>query len=118
VQGQAEDIVGTLGRSRGDVAFVYRHKTADLFMAAATMGALAAGGDAAAVDAAEDYALHLGFAFQHEDDLLDGDSPFGNEETERLVREHTQAAVAALKGLPGDTKFLTQLAERLIGRKK
>jgi len=117
VRGQVEDIVGTQGRSRGDVAFVYLHKTADLFIAAAKMGALAAGGDAAAVNVARDYAQHLGFAFQHQDDLLDGDSPFGADEAERLVREHTRAAVAALTRLSGDTTFLTQLAERLIGRK-
>jgi len=116
VRGQVEDIAGTRGRSENDIGFVYRHKTADLFVAAAVMGALAADGDAAAVAAAQNYALNLGLAFQHEDDLLDGDSPFAPERTEELVRIHTQAAVDAVVGLPGDTTFLTQLAERLTGR--
>jgi len=62
------------------------------------------------------FALNLGLAFQYEDDLLDGDSPFSKEKTEALVRQTTDAARAALTGLPGDTSFLTALAERLVGR--
>ena len=61
-------------------------------------------------------ALNLGLAFQYEDDLLDGDSPFSKEKTESLVRQTTEAAVAALAGLPGDTSFLKALAEKLVGR--
>lgn len=115
VRGQVEDI----GRQDGfDVEFVYRHKTADLFMAAAAMGALAGGGDEAAVAALKDFALHLGMAFQFEDDLLDGDSPYGRAETEQLVNEHTAAAIAALSPLPGDTALLKSLAGKLVGRTK
>ena len=51
-----------------------------------------------------------------EDDLLDGDSPYPKEETERLVAETTAAAVAALAELPGDTAFLSALARKLVGR--
>jgi geranylgeranyl pyrophosphate synthase len=98
------------------VNFVYTHKTADLFVAAAAMGALAGGGDAASVEKLRTFALNLGLAFQYEDDLLDGDSPYSREKTEALVRETTAAAVAALEGLPGDTSFLKALAEKLVGR--
>ena len=98
------------------VEFVYRHKTADLFIAAAAMGAYAAGATAEQVAQLKDYACNLGLAFQYEDDLLDGDSPFSKEKTEALVRQTTDAARAALAGLPGDTSFLTALAERLVGR--
>ena len=63
------------------------------------------------------HALKLGLAFQYEDDLLDGDSPYARDVTERLVRETTAAAIEALKGLPGDTSFLASLAERLARRK-
>lgn len=62
------------------------------------------------------FALNLGLAFQYEDDLLDGDSPYPKEETERLVAETTAAAVAALAELPGDTAFLSALARKLVGR--
>ena len=112
VQGQVEDIAET-----GDVDFIYTHKTADLFIAAAVMGGYAGGGSEADVEALGKFALNLGLAFQYEDDLLDGDSPFSCERTEALVRETTGAAVAALASLPGDTSFLKSLAERLVGRK-
>ena len=46
VQGQVEDLVA--GK---DIPYVYLHKTADLFIAAAEMGGLAAGGSSAAVSA-------------------------------------------------------------------
>ena len=118
VQGQVEDIEAerSQGAQKGDIAFIYLHKTADLFMASAMMGGLAGGGSAENVDALRRFALNLGLAFQYEDDLLDGDSPYSREETERLVNETTAAAVSALDELPGDTAFLRDLARKLIGR--
>ena len=110
VRGQVEDLDGD------DVDFIYRHKTADLFVAAAVMGAYAGGGSDADIVRLRKYALNLGLAFQFEDDLLDGDSPYSMAETERKVAEHTSAAVASLEGLSGDTSFLAALAERLVGR--
>lgn len=121
VQGQVEDIaracaLGSDVPSVPDVSFIYTHKTADLFVAAATMGGYAGGGDAASVEKLRTFALNLGLAFQYEDDLLDGDSPYSREKTEALVRETTAASIAALAGLPGDTSFLKALAEKLVGR--
>jgi len=120
VQGQ----VGDLERERvtgngepGNVEFVYRHKTADLFIAAAKMGALAGGGSTAATEKLGEFALNLGLAFQYEDDLLDGDGAYSPEETRRRVDETTAAALAALEGLPGDASFLRDLARSLVGRK-
>ena len=121
VQGQVEDVEAE--RSRGSscsstsrIEFIYRHKTADLFIAAAAMGGLAGGGTAADIAALKEFALNLGLAFQYEDDLLDGDSPYPREKTEELVRETTSAAIAALGRLPGDTTFLRDLAQKLVGR--
>jgi len=125
VQGQVEDLKrdNIDGTSGGPaplpmelVGFVYTHKTADLFVAAAAMGGYAGGGDAASVEKLRTFALNLGLAFQYEDDLLDGDSPFSREKTEELVRHTTEQAIAALAGLPGDTSFLKALAEKLVGR--
>ena len=112
VRGQVEDIAS----GAKDVPFIYEHKTADLFMAAAVTGALAGGGDDTAVEKLRLYAYHLGLAFQYEDDLLDDDSPFGRDETERRVRSETDAALAALAGLPGDAGPLAELARGLVGR--
>ena len=122
VQGQVEDIQRNdrmfecLNVRIEDVDFIYEHKTADLFIAAAAMGGLAGGGSEADIAALKEFALNLGLAFQYEDDLLDGDSPYPKEKTEELVRETTAAAIAALGRLPGDTAFLRDLAQKLIGR--
>ena len=141
VQGQVEDLVvqsskfqvpgsrikgterehsvksGTLNLEPGTLSYVYEHKTADLFVAAACMGALAGGGTPEQVERLRVFALNLGFAFQYEDDLLDDDSPVSREETERRVRDYTTRAVAALEGLPGPVEFLANLAKRLVSRK-
>jgi len=116
VMGQVEDIRLAQGAEMEAVDFVYRHKTADLFIAAAKMGALAGGGAAASVAKLGDFALNLGLAFQYEDDLLDGDGLRPADETRRLVDETTAAALAALDGLPGDASFLRDLARSLAGR--
>jgi len=97
--------------------FIYRHKTADLFIAAAVMGGLAGGGSEADCAALRDFALNLGLAFQYEDDLLDGDGIYDRETTAKLVETTTAAAVSALARLPGDTTFLRELSQKLIGRK-
>ena len=112
VCGQVEDVAD--GK---DAAYVYEHKTADLFIAAAEMGALAAGADPATVEKLRLFALNLGLAFQYEDDLLDGDGLCPPEETKRLAEETTAAALAALEGLPGDATLLRETATLLLGRK-
>ena len=122
VMGQVGDLErgtgnGEWGTGNGSVEFVYRHKTADLFIAAAKMGALAGGGDAVDVEKLGEFALNLGLAFQYEDDLLDGDGAYTAEVTRRLVDEATAAALAALDGLPGDASFLRDLALSLVGRR-
>lgn len=118
VAGQVEDLQReTALPGEADIGFIYDHKTADLFVAAAVMGGLAAGAGETAVAALASYGRNLGLAFQYEDDLLDGDSPYSREETERLVRSHTKAAADALAGLDGDPSFLANLVNSLVGRK-
>ena len=112
VRGQSEE----LSTLQPDTDFIYRHKTADLFIAAAVMGAYAGGGTEADVARLREYALNLGLAFQYEDDLLDGDVGFPPEEAKRRVADHTAAALGSLEGLPGDTAFLSALAQRLARR--
>ena len=112
VAGQVEDIAMT-----GDTAYIYEHKTADLFVAAAEMGALAVNADDANLAKIRTFALNLGLAFQYQDDLLDGDSPYSREKTEQLALETTTNAISALEGLPGDVTVLKDLAKRLLGRK-
>ena len=117
VKGEKVKVKGEKVKVDGEkVNFIYEHKTGDLFCAAAVMGAYAGGGDAESVEKLRSFALNLGLAFQFEDDLLDGDSPYPETETKALVEKHTAAAIAALDGLPGDTEFLQSLAAKLVGR--
>lgn len=125
VRGQVEDVArnGRMAECQKDqiedgetIPFIYLHKTSDLFVAAAKMGALAGGGEPGDVARLERFARNLGLAFQYEDDLLDGDSPYSRTETERRVDETTAAAVDALAGLPGETALLAGLARKLVGR--
>ena len=123
VAGQVEDIKretvasGLAPLPKDLVDFVYEHKTADLFIAAAVMGGYAGGGSETDIAALRRFALNLGLAFQYEDDILDGDSPFGPEETEGRAKDATAAAIAALGELKGDTTALAEIAKRLLGRK-
>ena len=118
VRGQVEDLrFQTSQTTQTSISFIYLHKTSDLFVAAAKMGALAGGGAPDDVARLERFALNLGLAFQFEDDLLDGDGPYPRAETERCVAETTAAAIDALEGLPGETGFLRELAQKLVGRK-
>ncbi len=111
VKGQVEDVAKSDG-----LDFIYMHKTSDLFVAAAVMGGLAADAKDEEIAALRVYARNLGLAFQFEDDLLDGDSPYTKAEIEKRIHETTDAAIAALASLPSNTDFLTLLAASLAGR--
>jgi geranylgeranyl diphosphate synthase type II len=72
VAGQAEDVLATdAALSFETLERIHRRKTGVLFSAAATAGALTAGGSAADIAALTAYAKNLGLAFQVVDDLLD-----------------------------------------------
>lgn len=124
VMGQVEDLrmercardIPSSPEAKNTVDFVYRHKTADLFIAAAKMGALAAGADNQTVETLSNFALNLGLAFQYQDDLLDADGAFPKDLTERLAAEKTAAAISFLDQLEGDTSFLRDLSHFLLGR--
>lgn len=132
VCGQVEDLAATKRLSAGggevvpvDIERIFAGKTAALFVAAAEMGALAAGAHEALVGQLAEYAGNLGMAFQYEDDLLDGDdgafsslAALGREEVKRRVAEHTSAALRVAEKLPGDAKFLMELANRLAVRRR
>lgn len=111
VEGQVEDIAAS-----GDADYIYTHKTADLFIAAAVMGGLAGGANEPQIESLKTFALNLGLAFQYEDDILDNDGVCDREETLNRIETTTSAALKALETLPGDTSFLKSLAEKLKTR--
>jgi octaprenyl-diphosphate synthase len=80
---------GDLNATPEDYAQVIRAKTATLFQAAAEVGAMAGGADAAGREALRDYGMELGLAFQLVDDVLDyrGDSGAMGKNTGDDLRE-------------------------------
>ena len=136
VAGQVLDLQAELTPADADgVLRIQQLKTGALIGAACQLGALAAGGDAALMTAAERYAAHLGLAFQIRDDLLDREgsvqllgkatgmdqkkstflSLYGAEWSRARIRQETGAAVAALASYP-EADFLCWLAETLAVR--
>ncbi len=115
-------------------------KTSNLFMAACMMGVIAGGGTDAEIEAAKEYALHIGLAFQIRDDILDaiGDAEtlgkntgvdtqngrgtyvtmLGVERAQELVEENTAEALQILGIFHGDKSFLEDFAMKMVWRTK
>ena len=120
-----------------EVLDIQNRKTGALIRAACIMGVLAGNGTEAQIDAAAEFADHLGLAFQIRDDMLDviGDAAelgkavgvdsnkntfvqlYGLEKCAALVADHTKKAICALSPY-SDTDFMADLANRLTNRNK
>ena len=142
VAGQILDLEGekrTL--SEEELRNVHHHKTGDLIRAACQIGAVLGGGTDLQIDAAGEFALHLGMAFQIRDDMLDcvgsqeelgkpigsdaqnGKSTFvtlfGLEKCQPLIEQETKEALNALyEGQFVCTDFIEKLADSMISRMK
>lgn len=129
VQGQVEDMAATpLTEER--LAYIQGHKTADLFSAAAEMGALAGGADDDDTALLAKFGRELGVAFQIIDDILDAPKPGAEAEPTSCLRLwtpdharemamfHTREAVATLLEIPGSpaSAALSDFAESLVSR--
>lgn len=139
VAGQTMDVTGegtepTLEK----VAYIHRHKTADLLTAPVEAGFLLAGASDAAVEAGVAYGQHLGLAFQMIDDILDvaGDAARlgkstgkdaaagkltwvairGVEGARVDAREQIRLAMNALDTQTMETNFLKTLAQSTLNR--
>ena len=117
---------------------IHSLKTGALLRAACVMGVQCAGGSARQLEAARQFAMHLGLAFQIRDDVLDeistteelgkpvgsdvklGKATFvsllGVDGCARLVEYHTQKAKEAVEDIFPDTEFLYWLADSLAKR--
>jgi geranylgeranyl pyrophosphate synthase len=141
VGGQWLDLLGEEPGARVDadgLERIHRLKTGALLAASLRVGALAAGADARRVEALTDYGRELGLAFQIVDDVLDVTrtdaelgktagkdagagkatypSLFGLERAERMARERTDRAVAALRGAGIRSAELEALAAYVLER--
>jgi len=137
IGGQIADLEGT-GRKLDleSLEFIHSHKTGALFIAAAELGAIAAGGRARDVAALGAYAKNLGLAFQVTDDLLDysgnpattgKDAGLDRDRTtfvnlcgidgaRRLADELIAASVAALEPFGRRAEVLAGLADLVRDR--
>lgn len=120
-----------------EVLAIQSRKTGALISAACQLGVIAAGGSARQQEAAASYAASLGLAFQIEDDILDvvGDEKtlgkavgvdgskntfvrlYGVEACRERIEKETRKAIDALSVFK-NAEFLTELAERLVSRRK
>jgi geranylgeranyl pyrophosphate synthase len=103
----------------GDLSTLERlhgEKTAALFRAAVEVGAAAAGASSEMIAVLGRFGHLFGVAFQHADDLDDGDHARHASEAMVRLRELVEEARAGLAGLPepGCADILRELAEALL----
>lgn len=139
VAGQCADLqAAEAGGDAALLAYIHRHKTADMLTAPVVMGLLLADADADALDCGRAYGQALGMAFQIVDDLLDvqGDSAAlgkltgkdaragkctwpalrGVEGAREDARLYTAQAAEAARGLKNSAFFFKTLAQRALLR--
>ena len=141
IAGQAADMEAErFGGDMERLRHIHVNKTAEMFAAAAAMGAIAAGADDAKLEALLEYGLKLGLCFQVADDLLDVSasseqlgktagkdikkgkltypSLVGMERSREIALEFTNQAVSALDGFGAEAGLMRTLAGRLLERRK
>jgi farnesyl diphosphate synthase len=138
--GQALDL-GAVGRklSLAELEHMHACKTGALIRTAVRLGALAAGADAAALEALDRYAAAVGLAFQVRDDVLDvegesavigktagkdaaADKPtfpsiIGLDASRARLAELTATALAAIEGFGPRGELLEELAHYAANRR-
>jgi geranylgeranyl pyrophosphate synthase len=111
--GQARDIAAAAPATIDELERIHAGKTGALFAAAAELGAIAAGAGADARARLARFGMALGIAFQHADDLDDGDhaalAGAARARTAELLGE-MRALLAPLGAAAGP---LVELAERI-----
>jgi geranylgeranyl diphosphate synthase type II len=142
VGGQMQDILAEkqTNTTAAELDYIHLNKTAAMLEASLVMGGLVGEADSSSLANLRSVGRHLGLAFQIIDDVLDATvdsatlgktagkdakagkttyvSLHGIETACRLAQEQTEAALTALRSLPGDTAFLLQLAQSLLTRVK
>lgn len=139
--GQYLDMVGESKQlTEDELDDINSRKTGALLIAACRMGVAAAGGSGEMLEAAAHYGACVGAAFQIRDDILDVIStseelgkPIGSDAQEHkntymallgeskcmeMVEKLTNKAKSALCGTFNDTKFLCDLADSMVTRRK
>lgn len=142
VGGQMQDLLteNKADATAADLDYIHLNKTAAMLEASLVMGGIVGEAEPADLAHLRSAGRHLGLAFQIIDDVLDATadsatlgktagkdaksgkttyvSVHGIEAARRLAQTQTEAALAALRSLPGDTAFLLELTQSLLSRVK
>lgn len=138
--GQAIDLA-SVGRklNLGELENMHRLKTGALIRASVALGAMTAlDADPTTLQNLDDYARHMGLAFQIADDILDEESDtqtlgkpqgsdrdrhkptypaiLGLDQARALAREEHAAALASLRSLGDNGRLLSEIADFIIHR--
>lgn len=140
IGGQMADLLGEANgdATAEDLEFIHLNKTAAMIETALVMGGIVAGMSPPVLGHCRTAGRHLGLAFQIVDDVLDATadtetlgktagkdaetlkttyvSIHGLESSRRFIAQQTQLALAALEAIPGDTRFLSDLARQMAAR--
>lgn len=129
IAGQVLDLMSSFNNMDEERLFyMYRSKTAALIKASILSGAIAGGANNDELKALNDFGLHLGLAYQIQDDLLDASQDeyinkftylrfHSVDEAEAKILELSRQAINSLNTLEKrDTTFLRELAKYLINR--
>ncbi len=111
IGGQVADLEATGKKIDLDaLEYIHSHKTGALFIAAAELGAIAAGGRARDVETLRRFAKNLGLAFQITDDLLDYS---GNPETtgKDAGLDRNRTTFVNLCGIDGARRLVDELID-------
>jgi geranylgeranyl pyrophosphate synthase len=142
IGGQMEDLLAEkkTNATANELEFIHLNKTAAMIEAALVMGGLVGGASEAQIAILRRAGRGIGLAFQIVDDVLDATADsatlgktagkdaragkttyvklHGIDTSRRMAREHSTAAVAALRSLPGNTDFLVALVDSMVTRGK
>ena len=142
IGGQMEDLLAEKksNATADELEFIHLNKTAAMIRASLVMGGLCGRlQPGPELDALRTLGRELGLTFQIIDDILDATADsatlgktagkdakadkttfvklHGLDGARRFANKHTEAALAALARLPGDTRFLHQLVQTMLTRK-
>lgn len=139
VRGELQDILAEGGDGSAELLdFIHRHKTGALIAAACEIGAILGGGSDAEIQQLHEYGLAVGLAFQIADDILDEvstrdtmgkttgadrakgkltyPSQFGIDRSYTMASDLVNTGLRRLEALPGETRFLAELARFSVSR--
>ena len=115
VRGQARDLAEAQPESLQAVERLAAEKTGALFRTALEVGAAIADAGPEQAEALVRFGMHYGVAFQHADDLADGDHVTMQTQARQRLHALTQTALDALSPFDRRAEPLRALARRLVG---